>query len=49
MLSLFGIERATPYETVERLYSDPLVIMILNDIFVSTLKKWDREMRCDRR
>ena len=39
MLSLFGTEMAISYNTVDRLYSDPLVIMILNYIFVSTLKK----------
>ena len=38
-LPLFGIERTISYKTVERLYSDPLVIMILNNLFVATLRK----------
>ena len=45
-LPLFGIDRIISYKTVERLYSDPLVIMILNNIFIETLRK--REMgKCD--
>ena len=38
-LPLFGIEKGISYKTVERLYSDPLVIMILNNLFVETLRK----------
>ena len=38
-LPLFGIDRIISYKTVERLYSDPLVIMILNNIFIETLRK----------
>ena len=45
-LPLFGIDRIISYKTVERLYSDPLVIMILNNIFIETLRK--KEMgKCD--
>ena len=33
-LPLFGITRETSYKTVERLYSDPLVIKILNNLFI---------------
>ncbi len=45
-LPLFGIERTISYKTVERLYSDPLVIMILNNLFIETLRK--KEIgRCD--
>ena len=36
-LSLFGLDLEISYKTVERLYSDPLVIMVLNNIFVETL------------
>ena len=36
-LSLFGIDLEISYKTVERLYSDPLVVMVLNNIFVETL------------
>jgi len=38
-LPLFGVDRIISYKTVERLYSDPLVIMILNNIFIETLRK----------
>lgn len=38
-LSLFGITREISYKTVERLYSDPLVIMILNNLFIETLRR----------
>ncbi len=45
-MPLFGIDRIISYKTVERLYSDPLVIMILNNIFIETLRK--KEMgKCD--
>ena len=45
-LPLFGIERTISCKTVERLYSDPLVIMILNNLFIETLRK--KEIgRCD--
>ena len=45
-LSLFGITREISYKTVERLYSDPLVIMILNNLFIEILRK--KEIgRCD--
>ena len=36
-LPLFGIDRIISQKTVERLYSDPLVIMILNNLFIETL------------
>lgn len=45
-LPLFGIERQISYKTVERLYSDPLVIMILNNMFMETLRRKDI-MACD--
>jgi transposase len=45
-LPLFGITREISYKTVERLYSDPLVIMILNNLFIETLKRKDIS-RCD--
>ena len=38
-LPLFGITREISYKTVERLYSDPLVIMILNNLFIETLRR----------
>ena len=38
-LPRFGIDRIISYKTVERLYSDPLVIMILNNLFIETLRK----------
>ena len=38
-LPLFGIDRIISYKTVERLYSDPPVIMILNNLFIETLRK----------
>ena len=40
-LPLFGIDLPISYKTVERLYSDPLVIMMLNNLFVETLRKKD--------
>ena len=45
-LPLFGITREISYKTVERLYSDPLVIMILNNLFIETLKRKDIS-KCD--
>jgi len=39
LLPLLGIEKEISYKTVERLYSDPLVIMILNNLFVSSIKR----------
>lgn len=39
LLPLLGIEKDISYKTVERLYSDPLVIMILNNLFASTIKR----------
>ena len=45
-MPLFGIGRIISYKTVERLYSDPLVIMILNNLFIETVRK--KEMgKCD--
>ena len=38
-LPLFGIDMAISYKTVERLYSDPLVVMILNNIFTETFRR----------
>ena len=38
-MPLFGIDRIISYKTVERLYSDPLVIMILNNLFIETVRK----------
>ena len=38
-LPLFGIDRMISYKTVERLYSDPLVVMILNNLFLETLRR----------
>ena len=38
-MPLFGIDRLISYKTVERLYSDPLVIMILNNLFIETLSR----------
>jgi len=34
-----GITEEISYKTVERLCSDPLVIMILNNLFVASLRK----------
>jgi len=34
-----GITKEISYKTVERLYSDPLVIMILNNLFVASVKR----------
>ena len=38
-LPLFGIYRIISYKTVERLYSDSLVVMIMNNLFIETLRK----------
>ena len=38
-LPLFGINLAISYKTVERLYSDPLVVIIMNNLFIETLRK----------
>ncbi len=38
-LPLFGIDRISSYKIVERLYSDPLVVMIMNNLFIETLRK----------
>ena len=40
-LPLFGIDMAISYKTVERMYSDPLVVMILNNLFIETLRRRD--------
>ena len=45
-LPLYGIDRVISYKTVERLYSDPLVIMIMNNVFIETLRK-EEIGRCD--
>ena len=39
LLPLLGIEKDISYKTVERLYSGPLVTMILNNLFVGTVKR----------
>ena len=39
LLPLLGVEKGISYKTVERLYSDPLVIMILNNLFMNSLKR----------
>ncbi len=39
LLPLLGIEKDISYKTVERLYSDPLVLMILNNLFVSSVER----------
>ena len=39
LLPLLGVEKDISYKTVERLYSDPLVIMILNNLFMNSLKR----------
>ncbi len=45
-LPLLGIRREISHKTVERLYSVPVVIMILNNIFIETLRR--KEMaKCD--
>jgi hypothetical protein len=44
-LPLFRIDMAISYKTIERLYSDPLVIMIPNNLFVETLRKKDMGKR----
>lgn len=38
-LPLFGVDLTISHKTVERLYSDPIVIMILNNLFIDTLKR----------
>ena len=38
-----GITKEISYKTVERLYSDPLVIMILNNLFISSAKSKGRK------
>ncbi len=38
-LRLFRIDRIISYKTVGKLYSDPLVIMIQNNLFVEVLRK----------
>ena len=43
---LFGIDLPVLYKTVERLYSEPLVIMILNNIFIETLRRKEMD-KCD--
>lgn len=45
-LPLFVIGRIISYKTVERLYSDPLVIMIPNNLFVQTPRK-KNVSKCD--
>jgi transposase len=40
-LPLFGIDITISYKTDERLYSDPLVIMILNNLFIEALRRKD--------
>lgn len=39
MISLLGISKGISYNSLERLYPDPLVIMILNNLFMNSLKK----------
>ena len=39
LLPLLGIDKEISYKTVERLYSDTLVIMILNNLFVSSVER----------
>ena len=43
LLPLLGITEEISYKTVERLYSDPLVIMILNNLFVASVKRKGRK------
>ena len=46
VLPLLGITREISYKTVEWLYSAPIVIMILNNIFIESLRR--KEMaKCD--
>ena len=39
LLPLLGISKDISYKTVERLYSDPLVLMILNNLFISLIRR----------
>ena len=39
LLPLLGVEKDISYKTVERLYSDRIVIRILNDLFMNSLKR----------
>ena len=39
LLPLLGISKDISYKTVERLYSDPLVLMILNNLFISSVMR----------
>lgn len=39
LMPLFGLDHEVSYKTVERLYSDPLVIMILNNMFVQSVSE----------
>ena len=39
LLPLLGISKDISYKTVERLYSDPLVLMILNNLFMNSLRR----------
>ncbi len=39
LLPLLGIGKDISYKTVERLYSDPMVLMILNNLFVSSIQR----------
>ena len=39
LLPLLGISKDISYKTVERLYSYPLVIMILNNLFMNSLER----------
>jgi transposase len=41
LLPLLGIEKDIPYKTVERFYPDPIVMMMLNNLFIASVKrKW---------
>ena len=46
LLPLLGIGKEISYKTVERLYSDPLVIMILNNLFLNSLKRQEVSLLC---
>ena len=39
LLPLLGVEKDISYKTVERLYSDPLVLMILKNLFMNSLER----------
>ena len=39
LLPLLGISKDISYKTVERLYSDPLVLMILKNLFMNSLER----------